>query len=127
MDAALWTIPADRMKAGKDHVVPLSEPAMAVLRDAHERRDGSGFLFPSARRKALGVNSLTTLAKAAGIPTVHGLRSSFRDWAGETGEPRELAEAALAHTLPSVEAAYARSTMIERRRGLMARWAAYVA
>ena len=128
LDAAVWTIPGERMKAGKPHRVPLSDTAMAVLAKAAEYRDASELVFPSARGKCMSDSTLSKLLRESGVKaTVHGFRSSFRDWAGDTGQVRELAEAALAHTLPSVEGAYARSDLLERRRELTQAWADYIA
>ena len=126
--AAVWTIPAERMKAKRAHRVPLSASALAVLRQAQPHGDG-GLIFPSARGRMLMDHVLSGLMRQLKIPAVaHGFRSSFRDWCGETGQPRELAEAALAHAIPNaVEAAYARSDLFERRRRLMNDWTAYLA
>ena len=92
-------------------------------------RDGSGLVFPSPRGKPLSDMTLSKLLKERGIEAVpHGFRSSFRDWASEeTNHPREVVEAALAHQVKDkVEAAYARSTLFERRRRLMEDWSAYL-
>ena len=127
MDAAVWTVPGDRMKAGKPHRVPLSEQAMAVLAKAGTLRDGSGLCFPSQSGRIMSDNTISKLLRELGIPsTVHGMRSSFRDWCAETGKSRELAEAALAHTVGGVEGAYFRSDVLDRRRALMEAWARYV-
>ena len=127
-DAATWTVPAERMKAGREHCVPLSDRALAVLRDAREVADGSWLIFPSARGKAMSDSTMSKLLRDLGIGAVpHGFRSSFRDWCGESAKPREVAEAALAHRLPDkTEAAYARSDLFDRRRALMDAWAAYL-
>jgi integrase len=123
---AAWTIPAQRTKAGRKHRVPLSEPAMAVLRTMAQFGT-DGFVFPGLKAAAaLSDVALTKAAHNAGArATVHGFRSTFRDWCAEkTGYPRELAEAALAHTLKDkAEAAYQRGDLLERRRRLMAEWA----
>ncbi|MCJ2020128.1 integrase arm-type DNA-binding domain-containing protein [Methylobacterium sp. E-065] len=126
MDRAIWTIPAERMKAGIEHRVPLSEPAVALL--AQMRGFNDIFVFPG-RRSGEPLNDKMTrdvLAKLdrTGI-TVHGFRSSFRDWAGEyTAFPRDLAEMALAHTVgDATERAYRRSDLFEKRRELMNAWA----
>ena len=131
LDACEWRIPASRMKAGAEHRVPLSDAALAVLEQAKALDDESGPLFPSPvkRRHALSDMSLTKVLRDTGLAeraTVHGFRSSFRDWCAETGKPREIAEAALAHTVGGVEGAYFRSDLFERRRRLMADWAAYL-
>ena len=129
LDAAVWTIPAARMKAKRDHRVPLSARAMAILTDAGGRSEGTGLVFPNPRGKPLSDITLSKLIKELGIAAVpHGFRSSFRDWAAEqTNTPREVVEAALAHTVRNpTEAAYARSDLFERRRRLMDDWAAYL-
>ena len=125
---ATWTVPAERMKAGREHRVPLSARALAVLAEAREIADGSGLIFPSATGRAMSDSTISKLIRELGIKAVpHGFRSSFRDWAGETGESREVAEAALAHRLPDkTEAAYARSDLFDRRRDVMNAWAAYL-
>lgn len=128
-DAALWTIPATRMKAGKQHRVPLSYAAVALLRDMEARRLND-LVFPGVRdRKPLSDMTLAKSLKAAGAGdfTVHGMRSAFRDWATEVAHaPREIAEAALAHAVgDAVERSYARSDALERRRALMVEWAAF--
>ena len=82
LDVAVWTIPAARMKAKRDHRVPLSERAIAILHDARRRRDGTGLVFRSPRGKPLSDMTLSSLIKGLGIAAVpHGFRSSFRDWA----------------------------------------------
>ena len=130
LDAAVWLVPGARMKAKRDHRVPLSGPALAILRDAQSLRDGAGLVFPSPRAKPLSDMTLSKLIKELGLAAVpHGFRSSFRDWAAEqTNTPREVVEAALAHTVRNpTEAAYARSDLFARRRRLMDDWAAYLA
>ena len=131
LDARLWIIPPSRMKAHVEHRVPLSRAAVEVLEQARTLDDGSGIVFPSPMRKGkpLSDMSLTKVLrdnKLAERATVHGFRSSFRDWCAETDKPRELAEAALAHTVGGVEGAYFRSDLIKRRRRLMGQWAAFV-
>jgi integrase len=130
MDGDTWTVPGERMKSGRPHRVPLSAEAVAVL-DAVRGLDAA-FVFPGGRRgKPLSNAAMTALLKRMGhgAITVHGFRSSFRDWAAEqTAFPREVAEAALAHVLADkVEAAYRRSDLFERRRRLMDAWAGYLA
>jgi integrase len=128
LDAALWTVPAERMKAGRDHRVPLSEPALAILREMMPlKRRPDGLVFPGG--KPGSPLSDVALSKAlavagGGDATVHGMRSTFRDWCAEaTAYPREVAESALAHAnRDRVEAAYARSDHLERRRALMTAW-----
>ena len=133
LQAALWTVPGVRMKAGQEHRVPLSEPAMALLRELQKAGPApDGFVFPGSRpKRGLSSASLSAVLRRMGREglTVHGFRSSFRDWAAEaTNHPRKLAEAALAHTLrDKTEAAYRRGDLLEKRRGLMAGWAAQCA
>ena len=126
-----WRIPGLRMKTGAEHRVPLSDAAMAVLEQVRPLCDDAGLVFPSPTKsgKPLSDMTLTKVLRDAGLAdrtTVHGFRSSFRDWCADTGKPREIAEAALAHTVGGVEGAYFRSDMFERRRRLMADWAAYL-
>ncbi|NEI57458.1 integrase arm-type DNA-binding domain-containing protein [Rhizobium leguminosarum] len=132
LEKGIWTVPAERMKAGREHVVPLSEAAIAILEEAAKLRqleDEAGLVFPSSRdRKQLSDMALSMCLRGIceGI-TVHGFRSSFRDWAGDaTPHAREVVEQALAHTIGGVEGAYRRGTAVEKRRGLMADWAAFV-
>ena len=127
----VWKIPGERMKAGVEHRVPLSVPALEVLEQARELDDGSALVFPSPIRRGreLSNMTLTKLLRDTGLAqraTVHGFRSSFRDWCADTGKVREVAEAALAHTVGGVEGAYFRSDLFERRRRLMEAWAAYL-
>ena len=127
--ARTWTIPAARMKAATEHRVPLSDAAVAVLEQAREIHDGSGFVFPSPVKpgRPLSDGTLSKVLRENGLAcVVHGFRSSFRDWCAETGKPREIAEAALAHTVAGVEGAYFRSDLFQRRQRLMDQWAFYV-
>ena len=125
-----WTIPADRMKAGREHRVPLSQQAIDVLTAAMRNMDGSGLVFPGFK----GALSDMTLTKAlqhnglADRATVHGFRTSFKTWCMETTDtPWAVGEAALAHTLGnSTEQAYARSDLFERRRELMQSWSDFL-
>ncbi len=131
LDVRVWRIPANRMKADVEHRVPLSEAALGVLEKAGPLGDGSDLLFPSPRwpGRLLSDMTLTKVLRDTGLAdraTVHGFRSAFRDWCAETGNPREIAEAALAHTVGGVEGAYFRSDLFERRRQLMADWAEYL-
>jgi integrase len=129
LDAKLWTVPGERMKAGKLHRVPLSPVALKLLRSL-PRVEGSDLLFPATRGGQLSDMSLTAVMRRMGLEYVpHGLRSTFRDWVAEcTNHPRELAERALAHTLTNdVEAAYQRSDVLEKRRSLMQDWAKFLA
>jgi integrase len=130
MDKATWTIPAQRMKAGKKHVVPLSEKALSVFKRAAEfRTGGSDLVFPGAKRgRPLSDMTLLKILRDMQVEaTVHGFRSSFRDWcAEETSFSGEVAEAALAHAIPNkVEAAYRRTDFFEKRRKLMGAWTAF--
>ena len=129
LGARVWTVPAARMKAKRDHRVPLCDRAMAVLTEARELADGSGLLFPSPTGRPLSDNTMSKLLRELGIDAVpHGFRSSFRDWAAEcSNAPREVCELALAHVNSDrVEAAYRRSDLFERRRNLMDAWAQYL-
>jgi integrase len=138
-DKALWTVPAERMKAGKPHVVPLVPRVVEILQEIAEAKTSDVFVFPSqARRKPeeperhLSNMAMLKLLKSmlaeGEAATVHGFRSAFRDWAGDTTSfPREVAEAALAHSVGNeVEQAYRRSTALQKRRKLMEAWAAYL-
>ena len=125
---AVWTIPAERMKAGVEHRVPLATAALDVLRDAAAAGTGP-LLFPSVRGKRMHDNALSKPLRDCGVAGVpHGFRSSFRDWAAErTDFPRAVVEAALAHRVSdSVEAAYFRSDLFDRRRELMQAWSDYL-
>lgn len=131
-EARLWRIPAERMKAGKAHEVPLSDRAMALLDEASAWRtstDPGEIIFPGARAgRPMSDMTLTALLRRLEVQaTAHGMRSAFRDWAAEqTNVPREVAEMCLAHSVgSSVERAYARSTLLDRRRALLGRWSAY--
>ena len=148
LDAAMWTIPASRMKAGKEHRVPMSPAAVALLKSLPRNADavpGKDYVFAAARGGMLSDMTLSKvmrdmqeaavakgdagwLDRASKRPAVpHGLRSTFRDWTAEQGIDRDLAEIALAHTVGSeVERAYRRSDMLERRRALMADWSDFL-
>ncbi len=129
-DTAVWTIPAERMKNGREHRVPLSDRALNVLDEAGELAGPAGWVFPSPRGLVIPQKYLSELLRALRVDAVpHGFRSSFRDWAAEcTDAPREVCELALAHVNGDrVEAAYRRSDLFEKRRVLMADWAAYIA
>lgn len=124
----LWTVPAERMKGGREHQVPLAPRAVEILETMQRLRgEEPGFVFPGAKPGTqLSVMALTMAMRRAGKGefTPHGFRSAFRDWCGdETAFPREVAEAALAHALrDATEAAYRRATALEKRRALMAAW-----
>ena len=129
LEAREWRIPAERMKANREHRVPLSTGALAVLREARSVVDGSDLVFPSVRGRALSDATISKMVRELGIPAVpHGFRSSFRDWAAECSDaPREVCELALAHVNSDrVEAAYRRTDLFERRRELMEQWAAFL-
>jgi integrase len=130
MGARVWTIPGERMKAGRDHRVPLSPAAMAVLERQAEMRE-SDFIFPGRiSGQPIRIDaSMKPIEKMGLKVTAHGFRSAFRDWAAEhTNYPREVVEMALAHAIESrVEAAYRRGDLFEKRRLLMADWAGFCA
>ena len=126
----LWTVPPTRMKGKREHRVPLCGRTMEILDEAQRLGGGSPVVFARGGGRELGEKQVRQMLERLGIRAVpHGFRSSFRDWAAEeTDHPREVVEAALAHVVRNkVEAAYMRSDLFERRRRLMADWAAYVA
>ena len=128
-NARVWTIPAQRMKAGREHRVPLTDRMLAILDQAETVRT-SDFVFPGQKRgRPLSVMALEMVLRRMKVEnaTVHGFRSAFRDWAGEaTTFPREVAEAALAHTVgDSTERAYRRGDALEKRRKLIEAWETY--
>ena len=129
MEAGVWAIPAERMKMGKPHRVPLSARAVAVLKRAIVLSNAVGLVFPGTKPgRPLSDMTLSKLVKELGFDaTVHGFRSTFRTWAQErTNFPREIAEAALAHSVgDAVEQAYARSDVFEKRRKMMESWSCY--
>ncbi len=131
LERATWTVPAERMKANREHRVPLSARALEVLAEAEGLSDGSRLVFPGARPgRPLSENTHAKLLRELGFDAVtHGFRSSFRDYAAEqTHTPHAVMEAALAHTIKDkAEAAYARSDLFEKRRKLMESWAGYLA
>ncbi|MCY3820073.1 MAG: site-specific integrase [Gammaproteobacteria bacterium] len=125
----VWTIPAVRMKANREHRVPLCRRAGEVLDAAQALGDNPGpLVFPDGDGEPLDEKVLRRLLERHKVPAVpHGFRSSFRDWAAEeTEHRREVIEAALAHLGNKVEAAYARSDLFERRRTLMDDWVDYI-
>ncbi len=130
LENAVWTIPAERMKARREHRVPLAPRAVEVLARAKELSCGSEFVFPSrsARKPLSNMVFLQALRRMEIAVTAHGFRSAFRDWAAEhTNFPREVCEAALAHTIKDkAEAAYRRGDLLEKRRELMVAWAAFL-
>lgn len=127
-ERGVWTVPADRMKAEKEHVVPIPERAQEILKEMRDFGDGGDFVFPGSHGGPLSNMAMLQLIKRMGRKgiTVHGFRSCFRDWAGDcTTYPREVAEGCLAHTIKGVEAAYRRSDALEKRRRLLQAWASY--
>ena len=131
MAAAVWTVPASRMKRGREHRVPLTPAAIAVLEAVRPLTGGqpTALVFPGQTRRPMGPEALEMLRRrmGAGDYTTHGFRSSFRDWAGEaTDAPREVAEGCLAHeTGNAVERAYRRADALEKRRALLGQWATF--
>jgi integrase len=130
LDLKIWSVPASRMKAGKEHRVPLTCRTLEILKLMEPVTNASGLVFPGKNLSVpLSEMALEAVLRRLGAKpaTVHGFRSSFRDWCGEHTEfPRELAEDALAHNVGnSVERAYRRGDALERRRPLMAAWEAY--
>ena len=129
LEDATWTIPAAKMKNGLEHRVPLSSAAHEALLVARDMDDGTGWVFPSARGKAMSDSTISKLLRENGIGCVpHGMRSSFRDWAAECSDaPSEIAEHCLAHIEGSAsQKAYRRTDYFERRRVLMQQWADYI-
>lgn len=133
LDAGVWTVPANRMKAKKEHRVPLSSAAIKVLK-ALPRMEGVEIVFPGRKNQELSDMSLSACMRRLGFQDAagrmcvpHGCRSTFRDWAGEeTAYPKDLAEMALAHAIESaVEAAYRRGDMLEKRQRMMEDWAKF--
>ena len=125
-DGALWRVPAKRMKRNLPHTVPLSDAALAIVQARDLARP---LVFEGYKRRPLSDATVRKAIRSAGFPTAtaHGLRSTFRDWCGETGVSRELAELALSHAVGGeVERAYRRRTAIERRREVMQHWADYL-
>jgi integrase len=129
-----WTIPAVRMKADREHIIPLSDRCMAILEEAKVLADDTGLIFPGGKGKPLSENAHNNLIQSLGFKdengeeiTAHGMRSTFRDWAGDnTGADRETIEHCLAHQLKNrVEAAYRRSTAVAKRTAVMQEWADY--
>ena len=129
MDAGVWTVPASRMKAGKEHRVPLSLSTIQLLK-ATPRLEGTELIFPGNKGQPLSDMSMTAVLRRMEVDAVpHGFRSTFRDWCGDrTTYPRDMAEMALAHQLTNeVEAAYRRGDALEKRREMMESWAAFIA
>ena len=125
----VWTIPAPRMKAKREHRVRLCGRALEILEATRTLGDGKSLVFPMRSAKPISMSTFPKMLQYHRIAAVaHGFRSSFRDWAAEvTDHSREVTEAALAHVVQNkVEAAYARSDLFERRRRLMDAWAGYL-
>ncbi len=130
LDAGVWTVPAGRMKAGKEHRVPLAPQVIELLSQLY-REDGNDHVFIGSQPGAgLSNMAMTTVLRRMGRGdiTVHGFRSTFRDWAAErTNFPNHVVEQALAHTIgDKVEAAYRRGDLFAKRAQLMAAWAKYL-
>jgi len=130
VNGSIWTIPAERMKAGVAHRIPLPSRCMEILEEAKTISQGSGFIFESTKpNKPLSENTFNKLMKELRLEVhAHGFRTSFRTWTQEkTNYPREIAEAALAHSLrDKAEAAYARSDLLEKRAEMMEAWAQFI-
>lgn len=128
LDARIWTIPVDRMKAGREHIVPLSDQAVSLL-ESLPRMNGDNHLFPAPRKGGplsdMTISAVVKRMKVEAVP--HGFRSTFRDWCSEdTNFPHNVAEMALAHTIGNkVEAAYRRGDLLAKRTKLMQTWAKY--
>ena len=130
-----WAIPGERMKTRQPHRIPLSTQALSVLQWCAEMSGRKGLLFENRKGKPLSDMTLLKVLRDHDIPsdspgrkaTVHGFRSSLRDWASENGYARDLAERALAHTVANAaEAAYHRTDLLDQRRGMMQDWAEHV-
>lgn len=135
LDAAVWAVPVERMKAKVEHRVPLSEAAVCILKAQRKLNPKSSLVFPAPRGGVLSDMAMTKLLRdqrahsdvKGRVATAHGFRSSFRDWASENGYSRDLAEKALSHTIANkVEAAYHRTDLLDQRRPMMEAWAAHV-
>ena len=128
MDAGRWTIPASRMKAGREFTVPLSTGALQVLERARKESGGSRLVFPSRTGRRLPAKaSLRVLQRAGVASTLHGFRSSARSWMAESSVPAEVAETCLAHVPRSqVVQAYQRSDLLKRRAEVLQAWSDYI-
>ena len=128
LGGASWTIPAARMKSAREHRIPLSDPALDVLRESRPLSGGEGLVFPSPTDRPLTDSTISKLLRENGIQAVpHGFRSSFRDWCAEANIDRQVAESALAHSVgDATEAAYLRSDMFALRRAAMDSWGEYL-
>jgi integrase len=129
LDRRVWTVPANRMKGGREHRVPLSRRAVSIVKEMHEVREGDFVFGGQQAGNPLSVMALEMVLRRMKIDdaTVHGFRSAFRDWTAECSNfPNEVCEAALAHVIENkAEAAYRRGNLFEKRRKLMDAWAAY--
>ena len=127
-DNRVWTVPAERMKAGREHRVPLSGAALRILDEARQHSDPDGLIFPGRGDRPLGHASIGTLFKRLDIGgTPHGLRGSFRNWCAESGVPREVAERALAHVVKgATESAYNTTDLLDQRCEVMEAWASHL-
>jgi integrase len=129
-DNATWNVPKERMKMGREHVVPLSDPAVAILRAQEAERGKNPHVFPGRPMRPLSNMSMAMLMRRMGASdfTVHGMRSSFRMWCSDVAHVEfEVAEQCLAHAVGnSTSRAYNRSDMLERRRPIMSAWADFV-
>ena len=129
LECATWTVPAARMKMRREHRVPMADRAMEILNEARDIGKGKGLVFPGTKGKPLSNMAFTMLLRRIGTEAVtHGFRSTFKDWClAETSAPWAVSEAALAHNLGNnMEAAYARTDLFDRRRGLMQEWADFI-
>lgn len=129
--AKTWTVPAERMKASKEHVVPLSDRAVTIIESMRQRATSNLLFGGGVEHRPISDTAMTKALRIASpdkTATLHGLRSTFRDWCGDmTDYPREVAEAALAHQLSDkTEAAYRRGSALEKRRQLMTTWEKYL-
>jgi integrase len=127
IDRDMWRIPAERTKARREHRVPLAPQALELLKRLHNIRRPPFVFFGAKDRKPINTDAMLRVLAELGLGnvTVHGMRSTFRDWCADNGEARELAEAALAHAVKGVEGDYQRSDIFDRRRRLMRKWAAF--
>ena len=127
LDAAVWTIPAERTKTARAHRVPLSRRAIEVLTQARSHDDGEQLVFASASGVVMSGSTMSKLARELGLGMApHGARASFRSWCADTAVPREVAEACLAHVVKGVEGAYQRSDLLTARAQIMQQWADYL-
>ena len=129
-EQAAWTVPASRMKAGREHRVPLASRCIELLKQAKPLAAGSELVFPgrSGKKPMSNMALLMTMRRMSPGYTVHGFRSAFRDWASErTTFAREICEAALAHIVKDkTEAAYRRGDLFDKRRELMVSWGSFI-